>query len=228
MHRPTGRAGYFWTMGSILRDGAQRFLIWRGVISTQSRETCFLEAYARGLRYRSSWRARCGTWRSSRRFSAQPNLINGKSRPCRVCKLSAFLRLTAQTEAIVFIRTLNSLDNPMTTKPIPDGYHTVTPYLIVDGGQKLIDFLKQAFGAKETFSMKGQGETIAHAEVQIGDSIIMISDAASEWKARSSMLYLYVEDVDAVYKRALEAGATSVREPANQFYGDRSAGVTDP
>ena len=126
------------------------------------------------------------------------------------------------------MRTLNSLDNPMATKPVPDGYHTVTPYLVVDGGQKLIDFLKQAFGAKETFSMKGQGETIAHAEVQIGDSIIMISDAASEWKSRSSMLYLYVEDVDAVYKRALEAGATSVREPANQFYGDRSGGVTDP
>ena len=116
----------------------------------------------------------------------------------------------------------------MATKPIPDGYHTVTPYLVVDGGQKLIDFLKQAFDAKETFSMKGQGETIAHAEVQIGDSTVMISDSTPEWKARSSLLYLYVEDVDAVYKRALEAGATAVREPANQFYGDRSGGVTDP
>jgi uncharacterized glyoxalase superfamily protein PhnB len=116
----------------------------------------------------------------------------------------------------------------MATKPIPDGYHTVTPYLVVDGGQKLIDFLKQAFDAKETFSMKGQAETIAHAEVQIGDSTVMISDSTPEWKARSSLLYLYVEDVDAVYKRALEAGATAVREPANQFYGDRSGGVTDP
>jgi uncharacterized glyoxalase superfamily protein PhnB len=116
----------------------------------------------------------------------------------------------------------------MTTKPIPDGYHTATPYLTVDGAQKLIDFLKQAFSAKETFCMKGEGEKIMHAEVVIGDSIIMISDANPQWKARSSMIYLYVEDVDAVYKRAVQAGATSVKEPENQFYGDRSGGVTDP
>jgi PhnB protein len=116
----------------------------------------------------------------------------------------------------------------MTTKPIPDGYHTATPYLTVDGAQKLIDFLKQAFNAKETFCMGGEGEKIMHAEVVIGDSIIMISDANPQWKARSSMTYLYVEDADAVYKRAVQAGATSVKEPENQFYGDRSAGVTDP
>jgi PhnB protein len=116
----------------------------------------------------------------------------------------------------------------MATKPIPDGYHTATPYLTVDGAQKLVDFLKQAFGAKETFCMKGASEKIMHAEVLIGDSVIMISDATPQWKARSSMIYLYVEDVDAVYQRAVQAGATSIREPENQFYGDRSAGVTDP
>lgn len=76
--------------------------------------------------------------------------------------------------------------------------------------------------------MKGEGEKIRHAEVLIGDSIVMISDANPQWKARSSMIYLYVEDVDAVYKRALQAGATSIKEPENQFYGDRSAGITDP
>jgi PhnB protein len=116
----------------------------------------------------------------------------------------------------------------MTIKPIPDGYHTATPYLTVDGAQKLIEFLKQAFDAKETFCMKGAGEKIMHAEVVIGDSVIMISDATPQWKARSSMIYLYVEDVDGVYQRAVQAGATSIREPENQFYGDRSAGVTDP
>jgi PhnB protein len=116
----------------------------------------------------------------------------------------------------------------MTTKPIPDGYHSVTPYLIVDGAQKLIDFLKRAFDGNESFCMKGEGERIMHAEVKIGDSIVMISDGTPEWKARSSMLYLYVEDIDAVYQRAVQAGATSVKEPANQFYGDRTAGVTDP
>jgi PhnB protein len=116
----------------------------------------------------------------------------------------------------------------MSTKPIPDGYHSITPSLIVEGAQKLIDFLKQAFNAKETFCMRGQGETVAHAEYLIGDSIVMLSDATPQWPARSSAFYLYVEDVDAVYRRAIEAGATSVREPANQFYGDRSAGVIDP
>jgi uncharacterized glyoxalase superfamily protein PhnB len=115
----------------------------------------------------------------------------------------------------------------MTTKTIPAGYHSVTPVLIVDGGQKLIDFMKQAFDAKETFCMKGPGQTIAHAELQIGDSIVMLSDASAESQARSGALYLYVEDVDAVYRRAVEAGAKSVSEPTNQFYGDRSARVTD-
>jgi len=116
----------------------------------------------------------------------------------------------------------------MATKPIPDGYHAATPYLTVDDAQKLIDFLKQAFDAKETFCMRGEGGKIMHAEVVIGDSTIMISDATPQWKARSSAIYLYVEDVDAIYKRAVQAGATSIKEPANQFYGDRSAGVTDP
>jgi PhnB protein len=91
-----------------------------------------------------------------------------------------------------------------------------------------IDFLKEAFNAKETFCMRGEGEKIMHAEVLIGDSIIMISDTTPQWQARSTMMYLYVQDVDSVYKRAVQAGATSVKEPANQFYADRNAGVTDP
>jgi PhnB protein len=88
--------------------------------------------------------------------------------------------------------------------------------------------LKQAFDAKETFCMRGPGETIAHAEFLIGDSKVMISDASPQWQPTKGAVYLYVEDVDAVYRRAIEAGAISVREPANQFYGDRSAGVIDP
>lgn len=116
----------------------------------------------------------------------------------------------------------------MATKPIPDGYHSVTPYLIVEGAQKLIDFLKKAFNAKELFCLKGQSDSVAHAEVQIGDSIVMLSDAKPEWPARNSMLYLYVEDVDAVYKSAIGAAGLPMREPENQFYGDRSASVIDP
>jgi uncharacterized glyoxalase superfamily protein PhnB len=112
-------------------------------------------------------------------------------------------------------------------KPIPDGYHTVTPYLIVEGAARLIDFMKGAFGAEERGRMDGPGGRVMHAEVQIGDSVVMLSDPAPEFPARTAMLHLYVEDVDRVYQRAVQAGGTSVREPADQFYGDRSAGIDD-
>jgi PhnB protein len=116
----------------------------------------------------------------------------------------------------------------MAVKPIPDGYHAVTPYLIVDGAAKLIDFLKETFGATELFRMGAPGGKVGHAEVKIGDSNIMIADNSSEWASRPAMLYVYVSDIDETHKRALAAGATQVKEPANQFYGDRSSGVTDP
>jgi len=115
----------------------------------------------------------------------------------------------------------------MAVKAIPDGYHTVTPYLIVKGAAQLIDFLKEAFGAQETFRMPGPGG-IMHAEVKIGDSSVMMSDAMAEYGPMPTMIHLYVEDVDAVYKRALQAGATPVQELKDQFYGDRAGGVKDP
>lgn len=116
----------------------------------------------------------------------------------------------------------------MPVKPVPDGYHTVTPYLIVPGAAKLIEFMKQAFGAKETERMPQPDGTIMHAEVRIGDSVVMLADAGGQFKPRPAAIHLYVNDADATYKRALQAGATSLREPADQFYGDRSAGVADP
>jgi uncharacterized glyoxalase superfamily protein PhnB len=112
-------------------------------------------------------------------------------------------------------------------KPIPDGYHTVTPYLIVEGVAGLIDFLKQAFDAVETERMPGPDGKVGHGEVRIGDSVVMMGEASGEWKPMPGSIYLYVNDTDATYKRALEAGATSVMEPADQFYGDRNAGVKD-
>ncbi len=113
-------------------------------------------------------------------------------------------------------------------RPIPQGYHSVSPYLVVDGAAKLIDFVKHTFDAVENARMEGPQGRISHAEVKIGDSIVMLSDSTPEYKAMPSMLYVYIDDVDAVYKRALQAGGTSVSEPKNQFYGDRSAGVRDP
>ena len=111
---------------------------------------------------------------------------------------------------------------------IPDGSHTVTPYLVVEGIPKLLDFLKQAFGAQERFRMARPDGGVMHADVKIGDSIVMMGEAMGEWKPKPCSLYLYVEDVDAVYQRAIDAGGTKVREPSNQFYGDRTGGVIDP
>jgi uncharacterized glyoxalase superfamily protein PhnB len=116
----------------------------------------------------------------------------------------------------------------MSVKPIPDGYHTVTPYLVVDGVDKVVAFAKQAFGAKEPFpAMKRPDGSIGHAEIQVGDSKIMLGGTMPGYPAMPAMLYLYVEDCDAWYKRAIAAGATSVMEPADQFYGDRNCGVKD-
>lgn len=115
----------------------------------------------------------------------------------------------------------------MAVKPIPEGFRTVTPYLVVEGAAGLIDFLQQAFDAREVFRMAGPNDTVGHAEVRIGDSMVMLADASAQHPAQSCMICLYVEDVDAVYRRAIAAGATSIKEPANQFYGDRSGGVRD-
>ncbi len=117
----------------------------------------------------------------------------------------------------------------MSVKAIPQGYHSVLPYLTVEGAARLIDFLKQAFNAQEgpRRTVRPDG-TIAHAEVKIGDSFVWLGDARGEWKAMPSALYVYVDDADATYKRAIEAGATSLMEPSDQIYGDRMGGVKDP
>jgi uncharacterized glyoxalase superfamily protein PhnB len=114
-------------------------------------------------------------------------------------------------------------------KPVPDGYHTITPYLVVDGADKVIRFIKEAFGAEALFDpmMRPDGK-VMHAEFRIGNSVVMISDSSERAQATSAMLYLYVPDVDAVYQRAIKAGGASMMEPTNQFYGDRSGGVIDP
>ena len=116
----------------------------------------------------------------------------------------------------------------MAVKPIPEGYHTVTPYLVVKGVAKLIDFLKQAFDAKEMHRTTQPDGTIMHAEVRIGDSAVMMGEARNEAQSMPGSIYLYVNDTDATYKRAIQAGATSIMEPADQFYGDRNGGVKDP
>jgi len=113
--------------------------------------------------------------------------------------------------------------------PVPEGFHTATPYLLVDGVAKLLAFLTQAFDAEVLVNMPGPAGKIMHAQVRIGDSMIMMGDGAAggPWEPTPGMVYLYLEDVDATYKRALAAGAATVMEPADQFYGDRMGGVKD-
>ena len=124
----------------------------------------------------------------------------------------------------------------MAVKHIPAGYHSVTPYLIVNDAERALDYYKTAFDASEVFRMGAPGGKIGHAEIQIGTSRVMLADEnpASGAKAPTQgvstpvQLMIYVEDVDAMFKRALAAGAKEIQPIKNQFYGDRSGTLTDP
>jgi PhnB protein len=124
----------------------------------------------------------------------------------------------------------------MATKPVPEGYHTVSPYLAVDDAARAIEYYAKAFGAKELVRMDAPGGGIAHAELGIGDSRIMLSDPFPQGSTRppkelggtSVSVFMYAEDVDAVVKQAVDAGATVTMEVADQFWGDRFGAVTDP
>ena len=121
-------------------------------------------------------------------------------------------------------------------KPIPEGYHSVTPYLIVRGAARAIEFYQQAFGATEIGRMAQPDGRIGHAEIRIGDSRVMLADEFPEMNVRCPeslggtpvMIHLYVEDVDAVAEQAIMAGATVLRPVIDQFYGDRSGLFADP
>ena len=121
-------------------------------------------------------------------------------------------------------------------KPIPEGYHAVTPYLVVDGAAKAIEFYRNAFGATELVRMAGPEDRIGHAEIKVGDSIVMLCDPMKEMGHKSPKtlggtpitLMMYVEDVDKTVSSALKAGAQTLRPVENQFWGDRMGGVTDP
>ena len=123
-----------------------------------------------------------------------------------------------------------------TVKSVPDGYHTATPYLFIKNAAKAIEFYQEVFGATELMRLATPDGKIAHAEIQIGDSRIMLTDEWPEWDARSPQtiggsavsIMLYVDDVDTVVRRAVAAGAQLFKPVADQFYGDRSGSLTDP
>jgi PhnB protein len=124
----------------------------------------------------------------------------------------------------------------MAVQPVPEGYHTVTPYLAVQDATEAIEYYKNAFGAKERVRMDTPDGKIGHAELEIGDSLVMLSDPFPQASTRppkeiggtSVSVFLYVEDVDAVVKQAVDAGASVTMEVADQFWGDRFGTVTDP
>jgi PhnB protein len=124
----------------------------------------------------------------------------------------------------------------MAVQPIPEGYHTLAPYLTVDNAAQAIDYYKDAFGAKERVRMEAPGGAIGHAELEIGDSVVMLSDpfpqastkAPKELGGTSVSVFMYVKDVDAVVKQAVDAGATVLMEVEDQFWGDRFGTVQDP
>ena len=110
---------------------------------------------------------------------------------------------------------------------IPEGYHTVTPYLVVTDVSGLVDFLQEAFAAEEIERMHRPDGSVMHAEVRIGDSVVMMGETTGDNAPFPAMLYLYLEDADAAYRRALQAGAISLQEPVDESYGDRVAAVQD-
>lgn len=112
-------------------------------------------------------------------------------------------------------------------RSIPEGYHTITPYLVVNNATQLLDFLKEAFDAEESIKFVSEKNTITHSELRIGDSMIMVADAPENAPPMPAMIHLYTVDCDSTYKRALKAGAVSLREPTDQPYGDRMSGVKD-
>jgi PhnB protein len=124
----------------------------------------------------------------------------------------------------------------MAAKPIPEGYQSISPYLAVDDAKKAIEFYKRAFGATERSMMPGPDGTIAHCELQIGDSLIMLADALPQFTTRSPKeiggttigLFMYVEDVDEAIQTAADAGATITQPAEDQFWGDRFGQVQDP
>jgi PhnB protein len=124
----------------------------------------------------------------------------------------------------------------MAPQPIPEGYRTLTTYLTMDNAAEAIEFYKDVFGAKERMRMGAPGGKIGHAELEIGDSLLMLSDAfpgatsrpPTELGGTTAGAFMYVEDVDAVVKRAVESGATITMEVADQFWGDRFGSITDP
>jgi PhnB protein len=115
----------------------------------------------------------------------------------------------------------------MPVPPIPPGLHTIQPYFIARGVPRLIDFCKQAFAATEMHRSTTPDGTVMHAQLKIGDSMVMMGEAHAQWTPMPAAIYMYVPDVDATYAKAIAAGGESLAAPSDQFYGDRMSGVKD-
>jgi PhnB protein len=157
---------------------------------------------------------------------AKPAPAKAKPAPAKAEAKAAALAKKAAPAA-------KTADKPQ-VKPIPDGYTSVTPYIMIEGASEAIEFYKKAFGAQELERMSGPDGKVLHAEIRIGNAIVMLSDASAQWKGPKALggspasICLYVPDADAVFKAAVDAGAT-VRMPIQeQFWGDRYGMLVDP
>jgi len=137
------------------------------------------------------------------------------------------VKRTASKEKLPEAKAQKTAEEKKKVAPIPPGYHTITPYISVPDAEKIMEFMKKAFNAVENYRMAGPGGKIAHAELTIGDSKLMIGTVRDGQPVALAHIYLYVEDVDKVYRQALDAGGISVSEPTNMFYGDRHGAVKD-
>ena len=116
----------------------------------------------------------------------------------------------------------------MSVNPVPEGHHTITPYILVEDPAKFLDFVVDAFSAEVTERVELPDGSVMHGQFKIGDSMVMTGAARDEWPALPTFLHLYVPDADALYTQAMKAGAESLQDPKDEFYGDRTSGVKDP
>ena len=171
----------------------------------------------------------------------QRNVNFGKNTAGRiVCPYKAVRRIYGKTGTIFGLgyakpgtkNLPNEINMKKTAKSqkvmaIPEGFHTVTPYLIVENADELIEFIKEGLNGEVTFMHRSDDDKVSHATVKVGDSLIMISDTMSDMEPELAMLYLYVDDVDSVYQTAIDANAESIQAPKDEFYGDRASAVKD-
>ena len=160
------------------------------------------------------------------RLPLQGDLVHEVTRPVNAAA-ALVISGTAAAPLVLAIRQNSNVMKALDVTPIPPGYHSISPFLLLNDIDGFLEFVRKAFDVQVVRALPDATGRVMHAEIRLGDSHIMIGDPMGKHEPRPASLYFYVPDVDAVYRQAIEAGGTSVLEPADQFYGDRNGGVQD-